>query len=120
MTTSELFAVMTGGLGFYCWFCPCGLCLLGVPLEYLLAASFMAAPAGLILAKMMFPEKEKSGVTDFEMEKDKDTVNVIDAAARGAGDGLKMALNVGAMLLAFIALIALINGLLGGIGAWFG
>ena len=54
------------------------------------------------------------------MEKDSDSVNVIDAAARGASDGLKLALNVGAMLLAFIALIALINGMLGGIGGWFG
>ena len=120
MTTSELFAVMTGGLASIAGSVLAGYALLGVPLEYLLAASFMAAPAGLILAKMMFPETEKSGVTDFEMEKDQDTVNVIDAAARGAGDGLRIALNVGAMLLAFIALIALINGLLGGIGAWFG
>lgn len=120
MTKSELFAVMTGGLASIAGSVLAGYALLGVPLEYLLAASFMAAPAGLIMAKMMIPEQEKSAITDFKMEKDEETVNVIDAAARGASDGLKLALNVGAMLLAFIALIALLNGMLGGIGGWFG
>lgn len=120
MTKSELFAVMTGGLASVAGSVLAGYALLGVPLEYLIAASFMAAPAGLIMAKMMLPEKEQSAVTEFRMEKDIESVNVIDAAARGAGDGLKLALNVGAMLLAFIALIALINGMLGGIGGWFG
>lgn len=120
MTKSELFAVMTGGLASIAGSVLAGYALLGVPLEYLLAASFMAAPAGLIMAKMMIPEREESAVTEFKMEKDSDSVNVIDAAARGASDGLKLALNVGAMLLAFIALIAMINGLFGWIGGWFG
>lgn len=120
MTKSELFAVMTGGLASIAGSVLAGYALLGVPLEYLLAASFMAAPAGLVLAKMMIPETEKSVVSEFEMESDNESVNVIDAAARGAGDGLKLALNVGAMLLAFIALIALLNGMIGGIGGWFG
>ncbi|UOQ85396.1 NupC/NupG family nucleoside CNT transporter [Gracilibacillus salinarum] len=114
MTQSELFAVMTGGLASVAGSVLVGYSLLGVPLEYLLAASFMAAPAGLIMAKMMMPETEESVTTDnLEMEKDNESVNVIDAAAKGASDGLKLALNVGAMLLAFIALIALINGILG-------
>ena len=120
MTKSELFAVMTGGLASVSGSVLAGYALLGVPLEYLLAASFMAAPGGLVMAKIMMPETEKSAITDFEMKKDKDSVNVIDAAARGASDGLTLALNVGAMLLAFIALIALFNGMLGGIGGWFG
>jgi concentrative nucleoside transporter, CNT family len=120
MTKSELFAVMTGGLASIAGSVLAGYALLGVPLEYLLAASFMAAPAGLIMAKMMIPEREESAVTEFKMEKDSDSVNVIDAAARGASDGLKLALNVGAMLLAFIALIAMLNGMLGGIGKLFG
>lgn len=120
MTKSELFAVMTGGLASIAGSVLAGYALLGVPLEYLLAASFMAAPAGLIMAKIMIPERETSEIKDVEMEKDAEAVNVIDAAARGASDGLKLALNVGAMLLAFIALIALLNGMLGGIGAWFG
>ncbi|MBO1914679.1 NupC/NupG family nucleoside CNT transporter, partial [Microvirga sp. 3-52] len=97
MTKSELFAVMTGGLASIAGSVLAGYALLGVPLEYLLAASFMAAPAGLIIAKMMIPEKEESAITEFTMEKDSDSVNVIDAAARGASDGLKLALNVGAM-----------------------
>lgn len=120
MTKSELFAVMTGGLASIAGSVLAGYALLGVPLEYLLAASFMAAPAGLIMAKILIPEREESAIKDFEMRKDENAVNVIDAAARGAGDGLKLALNVGAMLLAFIALIALLNGMLGGIGGWFG
>lgn len=120
MTKSELFAVMTGGLASIAGSVLAGYALLGVPLEYLLAASFMAAPAGLIMAKILIPEREESAIKDFEMRKDENAVNVIDAAARGAGDGLKLALNVGAMLLAFIALIALVNGMLGGIGGWFG
>lgn len=120
MTKSELFAVMTGGLASVAGSVLVGYALLGVPLEYLLAASFMAAPAGLIMAKIMLPETEKPEVAEFEMAKDDEAVNVIDAAARGASDGLKLALNVGAMLLAFIALIALVNGILGGIGGLFG
>lgn len=114
MTKSELFAVMTGGLASVAGSVLVGYALLGVPLEYLLAASFMAAPAGLIMAKMMIPETEEVDDSNFEMEKDTNSVNVIDAAANGASDGLRLALNVGAMLIAFIALIALINGLLGG------
>src|SRR5690606_20242205 len=97
-----------------------GYALLGVPLEYLLAASFMAAPAGLILAKIILPETEDTHIKEYKMEKDSDSVNVIDAAARGASDGLQLALNVGAMLLAFIAIIALINGILSGLGGIFG
>lgn len=120
MTKSELFAVMTGGLASVAGSTLAGYALLGVPLEYLLAASFMAAPAGLIMAKIMIPEQEKVEEKEFVMEKDKQSVNVVDAAARGASDGLQLALNVGAMLLAFIALIALANGVLGGIGGWFG
>ena len=120
MTKSELFAVMTGGLASVAGSVLVGYALLGVPLEYLLAASFMAAPAGLILAKIMIPETEEVDQTDFVMEKDDSSANVVDAAAKGASEGLQLALNVGAMLLAFIGIIALLNGLLGGIGGWFG
>jgi concentrative nucleoside transporter, CNT family len=120
MTRSELFAVMVGGLASVAGSVLIGYSLLGVPLEYLLAASFMAAPAGLVLAKVMIPETEQSATSDdLKMEKDTESVNVIDAAARGASTGLQLALNIGAMLLAFIALVALINGILGGIGGLF-
>ncbi|PYF08823.1 NupC/NupG family nucleoside CNT transporter [Ureibacillus chungkukjangi] len=120
MTKSELFAVMTGGLASVSGSVLVGYSLLGVPLEYLIAASFMAAPAGLVMAKLMLPETEEVNESNFKLDKDTESANVIDAAARGAGDGLKLAVNVGAMLLAFIALIALINGILGGIGGLFG
>ncbi|MEK4484356.1 NupC/NupG family nucleoside CNT transporter [Psychrobacillus sp. FSL H8-0484] len=120
MTKSELFAVMTGGLASVAGSVLVGYALLGVPLEYLLAASFMAAPAGLVLAKIMIPETEVVNEESFSLEKDNESANVIDAAARGASDGMKLAANVGAMLLAFIAIIALINGLLGGLGGLFG
>ncbi|OCS88486.1 NupC/NupG family nucleoside CNT transporter [Caryophanon tenue] len=113
MTKSELFAVMTGGLASVSGSVLVGYSLLGVPLEYLIAASFMAAPAGLVMAKLLMPETEEVDATNFKMEKDTQSANVIDAAARGAGDGMQLALNVGAMLLAFIALIALLNGILG-------
>lgn len=118
MTRSELFAVMTGGLASVAGSVLIGYSLLGVPLEYLLAASFMAAPSGLVMAKIIMPETELSKTSDeredIDMSDDTESFNVIDAAARGASTGLQLALNIGAMLLAFIALIALINGLLGG------
>ncbi|MBS7344469.1 MAG: NupC/NupG family nucleoside CNT transporter [Caryophanon sp.] len=120
MTRSELFAVMTGGLASVSGSVLVGYSLLGVPLEYLIAASFMAAPAGLVMAKLLLPETEEVDATNFKMEKDTASTNVIDAAARGAADGLQLALNVGGMLLAFIALIALLNGMLGGVFGWFG
>jgi len=111
---------MTGGLASVSGSVLVGYSLLGVPLEYLLAASFMAAPAGLVLAKLIMPETEEVDESNFKLERDESASNVIEAAANGAGDGLRLAANVGAMLLAFIALIALINGILGGIGGWFG
>jgi CNT family concentrative nucleoside transporter len=81
---------------------------------HLIAASVMSAPAALVIAKVMWPETEKADASDeTALVVEQDDVNVIDAAARGASQGLKLALNVGAMLLAFIALIALANALLG-------
>lgn len=81
---------------------------------HLLAASIMAAPAGIVVSKILMPETEEPETRDtLDFEIDMDSVNVIDAAAGGAADGMRLALNVGAMLIAFLALIALINGLLG-------
>ncbi|WP_298785794.1 NupC/NupG family nucleoside CNT transporter [uncultured Marinococcus sp.] len=121
MTKSELFAVMTGGLGSVAGSVLFGYAGLGIPLDFLLAASFMAAPGGLIIAKVIFPEPDLSLTTDeIEIEKDTESHNVIDAAARGASTGLQLALNVGAMLIAFVALIAMINLLLGWVTGWFG
>lgn len=122
MTQSELFAVMCGGLASVAGSVLAGYAQMGVPLEYLIAASFMAAPGGLLFAKLMVPETEKTrdtvDATTLIAEDDR-PANLIDAAASGAASGLQLALNVGAMLLAFIALIALLNGILGGIGGWF-
>jgi CNT family concentrative nucleoside transporter len=123
MTSSELFAVMVGGLASVAGSVLAGYASLGVPLEYLIAASFMAAPGGLLFAKLIYPETEtpKEGLSNEEMNEELDgqSVNVIDAAASGAASGLKLAMNVGAMLLAFVGLIALLNGLFSGIGGWF-
>ncbi|WP_145556198.1 NupC/NupG family nucleoside CNT transporter [Yersinia canariae] len=122
MTQSELFAVMCGGLASVAGSVLAGYAQMGVPLEYLIAASFMAAPGGLLFAKLMVPETEKTHDTvdaTTLIAEDERPANIIDAAASGAASGLQLALNVGAMLLAFIALIALLNGILGGIGGWF-
>ncbi|CNJ71349.1 NupC/NupG family nucleoside CNT transporter [Yersinia enterocolitica] len=122
MTQSELFAVMCGGLASVAGSVLAGYAQMGVPLEYLIAASFMAAPGGLLFAKLMVPETEKTrdnvDAVTLIAEDDR-PANIIDAAASGAASGLQLALNVGAMLLAFIALIALLNGILSGIGGWF-
>ena len=120
MTKSELFAVMVGGLATVAGSVMAGYVIIGVELKYLIAASFMAAPGGFLMAKMIVPETEtpKDTLADLDETEDK-PVNVIDAAASGAANGMHLALNVGAMLLAFVALIALLNGLLGGIGGWF-
>lgn len=123
MSQSELFAVMVGGLASVAGSILAGYAGLGVELKYLIAASFMAAPGGLLMAKLIIPETtnidEEKEQIDFDQQEDQPT-NVIDAAASGASSGLKLAANVGAMLLAFIALIALINVLLGGIAGLFG
>ena len=125
MTNSELFAIMAGGLASVAGAVLVGYASLGISLDYLLAASFMAAPGGLLMAKMLIPETEEVNQsyeinTVDEIEEEAAAVNVLDAAAIGASSGLQLAMNVGAMLLAFIALIALLNMMLGGIGGWFG
>jgi len=121
MSSSELFAVMVGGLASVAGSILAGYAGLGARMDYLLAACFMAAPGGLLFAKLLFPETEEVNDEKIEMvEGEEKPVNFIDAAALGAGSGLKLALNVGAMLLAFIGLIAVINLMLGGVGGWFG
>ncbi|RZR36306.1 NupC/NupG family nucleoside CNT transporter [Vibrio vulnificus] len=122
MTQSELFAVMCGGLASVAGGVLAGYASMGVPLEYLVAASFMAAPGGLLFAKIIKPEVDtpNESLEDNIDGGDDKPANVIDAAAGGASVGLQLALNVGAMLLAFVGLIALVNGILGGVGGWFG
>jgi len=121
MTRSELFAVMVGGMASIAGSVMAGYVALGVPLEYLLAASFMAAPGGLLMAKLMEPETGQPAEPEAgEQLASEKYINVIDAAATGAMNGLQMVGAIGAMLLAFIALIAMANGMLGAVGGWFG
>ncbi|NIE77513.1 NupC/NupG family nucleoside CNT transporter [Pantoea sp. Ap-967] len=122
LTRSELFAVMVGGMASVAGSVLIGYASLGVELKYLIAASFMAAPGGLLMAKLMEPETEQPHEQAHEApgHGQGQPANVIDAAAIGASAGLHLALNVGAMLLTFIGLIALLNGLLGWTGSWFG
>ncbi|WP_042143183.1 MULTISPECIES: NupC/NupG family nucleoside CNT transporter [unclassified Pseudoalteromonas] len=122
MTQSELFAVMVGGLATVAGSILAGYVIIGIDLKYLIAASFMAAPGGFLMAKMMVPETGTpiENLENIKVDDDDKPVNVIDAAAGGASSGMHLALNVGAMLLAFVALIAMLNGLLGGVGEWFG
>ncbi|MEW6992757.1 NupC/NupG family nucleoside CNT transporter [Colwelliaceae bacterium MEBiC 14330] len=123
MTQSELFAIMVGGLASVAGSILAGYAGLGIELKYLIAASFMAAPGGLLMAKIICPETEPDKIVkapiDFDEDNDKPS-NVIDAAAAGAASGLKLAVNVGAMLLAFIALIALLNIIVAGVAGLFG
>ena len=117
MTKSELMALMTGGMATVAGGVLAAYVGMGVDAGHLLAASVMSAPAALVCAKLLVPETEESqteGVVKVDLPKTH--ANLIDAAASGASEGLGLALNVGAMLLAFIALIAMLNGMLGWVG----
>ena len=118
MTESELFTVMTSGMAHVSGAVMGAYVMIAhVDAKHLLTAVIMTAPATIMLAKLLIPETGKpatSGAVAIKVEKP--GVNVIDAAAHGAGDGLRLALNVGAMLIAFIALIAMVNGILGRFG----
>ena len=122
MTMSELMAVMTGGFATVAGGVLAA--YVGILLAYfpdiaghLMAASVMSAPAALVIAKLMYPESETPETAGtLEVDIEKPDVNVIDAAARGASEGLYLALNVGAMLLAFLAWVYWMNGMPGGVG----
>ncbi|MCH7895075.1 MAG: NupC/NupG family nucleoside CNT transporter [Proteobacteria bacterium] len=122
MSESELFAVMTGGCATIAGAVMAAYASMGVDLNYLITASFMAAPGGLLMAKIIKPETDdRAADAEIEPEQDEDKpVNIFDAVGSGALIGLKLALNVGAMLLAFVAMIALLNGLISGVAGLFG
>ena len=110
MTRSELMAMLTGGMATIAGSVMAAYVGLGIDAGHLLAASIMSAPASLVIAKIMVPEREVSKTRgQVRVEVPRQGRNVIDAACNGAGIGLKLALNVGAMVLAFVCLIALIN-----------
>jgi concentrative nucleoside transporter, CNT family len=122
MSQSELFAVMTGGCATIAGAVMAGYAAMGVDLKFLITASFMAAPGGLLMAKILMPETDdRSDRFDpDETGGEPRPVNIFEAIGNGAATGLKLALNVGAMLLAFVSIVYLVNGLLSGIGGWFG
>ena len=122
LTHSELFAVMTGGMAAISGAIMAAYAAMGIDLGYLIAASFMAAPGGLLMAKIIKPETERAeqDIEHVQFSGPVKVVNIFEAIGNGTLDGLKLAANVGAMLIAFVAMIALLNGLLGGIGGWFG
>jgi len=117
LTDAQFFTVMVSGLASIAGTVLAGYVLMGAELEYLLAAAFMAAPGGLLMAKIIMPDDEyipPAKHERLEMERSHHK-NVILAAAAGTTDGLRLAVNIGAMLVAFVALIALFNGLIGGV-----
>ncbi|MCL1047658.1 NupC/NupG family nucleoside CNT transporter [Shewanella electrodiphila] len=122
MTRSELFAVMTGGLASVAGGTMIGYIQMGVDIKYVLTAAFMTAPAGLLFAKLMWPETEtpRNDIKKVMEEQEDKPTNVLDAAASGAAMGMQQVLAVSALLIAFVGLIAMVNGLIGGIGGWFG
>ncbi|QUM76289.1 NupC/NupG family nucleoside CNT transporter [Moritella sp. 24] len=120
MTRSELFAVMTGGMASVAGSVLGGYAGLGVELKYLIAASFMAAPGSLMMAKLLVPEQETvTEDADIEMAKSEHS-NAIDALAAGAMNGMKVAVAIGTMLIAFVSVIAMANAGLETVGHWVG
>ncbi|MBK9587588.1 MAG: NupC/NupG family nucleoside CNT transporter [Sphingomonadales bacterium] len=125
LTPAQLFLVMTSGMAGVAGTILAAYAAMGIKIDYLLAASFMSAPGGILMAKMMMPDDPRDA--DIEpvilaeaSHAEEKPANIIMAAAQGAQTGVKLAVVVGAMVLAFVALVALANGVLGGIGSWFG
>ncbi|CAI2419282.1 NupC/NupG family nucleoside CNT transporter [Serratia plymuthica] len=121
MNRNELFTVICSGMASIAGSMLVGYAGLGVPIEYLLAASLMAIPGGILFARMLSPATEASQVAFSQMSfSDKRPASIIEAAASGAMLGLKIAIGVATVVMAFVALIALINGLIGGVGGLLG
>jgi CNT family concentrative nucleoside transporter len=122
LTDAQMFAVMVSGMASIAGTVLAGYVLMGAELKYLLAAAFMAAPGGLLMAKILMPDDEvvpPGGHEKLKMEPSHHK-NVILAAAAGTTDGLRLSVNIGAMLIAFVALIAMFNGIVGGLFGLFG
>jgi len=124
LTQSQLFTVMSVGMAGVAGTILAAYAAMGIRIDYLLAAAFMSAPGGILMAKIIMPDNPEDPapeelVVTVEYEEEK-PANIIMAAAMGAQTGVKLAVAVGAMVLAFVALVAMANGLLGGIGGWFG
>ncbi|MDX1481451.1 MAG: NupC/NupG family nucleoside CNT transporter [Woeseiaceae bacterium] len=123
LTEAQMFTVMVSGLASVAGTVLLAYSQMGADLRYLLAASFMAAPGGLLMAKIIMPDEDDRSAEEEEQKlrmAKSEHENVFLAAAVGASDGVRLAVNIGAMLVAFVALIALFNGLVGGIAGLFG
>lgn len=121
LTRSELYTCMVGGFASVAGSTLIGYSLLGAPLEYLLAASLMNAPGSLLIAKGLMPETEESSLDATVKDvRDNDSKNIIDAISNGAMAGGKIAISVACLLIAFIAMIAMLSAILGGVGSIFG
>jgi len=122
LTEPQMFTVMVSGLASIAGTVLAGYTLMGAELKYLLAAAFMAAPGGLLMAKIVMPDDEvvAAGAHERIRMEPSHHKNLILAAASGTSDGLRLSVNIGAMLVAFVALIALFNGLVGGLFGLFG
>ena len=122
LTEPQMFAVMVSGLASIAGTVLAGYAMMGAELKYLLAAAFMAAPGGLLMAKIIMPDDQvvKAGEHEKLVMEKSEHKNVILAAASGTTDGLRLAANIGAMLIAFVALIALFNGVVGAVCSLFG
>ncbi|MBU0554344.1 MAG: NupC/NupG family nucleoside CNT transporter [Alphaproteobacteria bacterium] len=125
LTPAQLFTVMASGMAGVAGTILAAYASMGIQIDYLLAAAFMSAPGGILMAKIIMPDNPDDAeiepviLPDASHEEEK-PANLIMAAAQGAQTGVKLAVAVGAMVLAFVALVALANGLLGGVGNWFG
>lgn len=123
ISDSQLFTIMVTGMSTVAGSMLAGYAAMGIRIDYLVAASVMAAPAGLLMAKILYPDSLEPDETEPEIdiaEQEEHAVNIIAAAAEGAANGTRIAVNVGAMLIAFIALLSLLNGLFGLLGSFVG
>ena len=131
LTPSQLFCLMTVGMAGVAGTILAAYASMGIRIDYLVAAAFMSAPGGIVMAKLIMPDPTDEAATDPATQEpavialdgddeEERPANVIMAAAQGAQTGVKLAVMVGAMVLAFVALVALANGIVGGIGGWFG
>ncbi len=124
LTPSQLFCLMTVGMAGVAGTILAAYASMGIRIDYLVAAAFMSAPGGILMAKIIMPDPKDEVIVEPEEivipDEEERPANVIMAAAQGAQTGVKLAVMVGAMVLAFVALVALANGILGGIGGWFG
>ena len=125
LTPSQLFCLMTVGMAGVAGTILAAYASMGIRIDYLVAAAFMSAPGGILMAKIIMPDPKGEKIVEPDEIKvagleEEPPANIIMAAAQGAQTGVKLAVAVGAMVLAFVALVALANGILGGIGGWFG